>query len=146
MLIGIRQGGAPAHTAIINHCPPYALPSCFRRCSLLCSSLFSKILLSLGIYLNVEVLGDSGLYVLTLVRGSRRLFVSWPAVCCCCRRPWGAWSRLRPGVASAVLLVLVRANLGSKGESLGLLAQAAFAIGFLDTSWDFNRCEVQTEN
>ena len=23
------------------------------------------------------------------------------------------------------------------------MAQAAFAIGFLDTSWDFNRCEVQ---
>ena len=69
-----------------------------------------------------------------------------PLVCCCCRRLRGAWSRLRPGVASAVLLVLVRANLGSKGESLGLLAQAAFAIGFLDTSWDFNRCEVQTEN
>ena len=93
-----------------------------------------------------EVVGDSGFYVLTLVAGQGACLCLGLLSVCCCRRPWGAWSRLRPGVASAVLLVLVRANLGSKGESLGLLAQAAFAIGFLDTSWDFNRCEVQTQN
>ena len=62
------------------------------------------------------------------------------------RRP-----RVAPGAAAglAVRLVLVRAILGSKcecGFSLGLLAQAAFAIGFLDTSWDFNCCEVQKQN
>ena len=76
------------------------------------------------------------------VRGCVALFVVSVAL----RRP-----RVAPGAAAglAVRLVLVRVNLGSKcecGFSLGLLAQAAFAIGFLDTSWDFNRCEVQKGN
>ena len=53
----------------------------------------------------------------------------------------GGLVALVPRGRLAVRLVLVRANLGSKcecGFSLGLLAQAAFAIGFLDTSWEFN--------
>ena len=146
MWIGIRQGGAPTHTARIKHCSPCSP-------SLLLSSLLPPLLFPLfenpavtSAILDVEVLGDSRLYVLTLVAGQGACLCLGLLFVCCCRRHWGAWSRLRPGVASAVLLVLVRANLGSKGESLGLLAQAAFAIGFLDTSWDFNRCEVQTEN
>ena len=146
MLIGIRQGGAPTHTARIKHCPPCALPSCLRRCSLLCSPPFRKFS---GHHIEMldEVVGDSRLYLnLLLVGGTVPCSGLCRPVCCCCRRLRGAWSRLCPGVGSAVLLVLVRANLGSKGESLGLLAQAAFAIGFLDTSWDFNCCEVQKQN
>ena len=97
-----------------------------------------------------EVVGDSRLYLkLTSVGGTVPCLGLCRPVCLLLSPAPGGLVALVPQGRLAVRLVLGRANLGSKcecGFSLGLLAQAAFAIGFLDTSWDFNRCEVQTEN
>ena len=86
----------------------------------------------------VEVLGDSRLYLnLLLVGGTVPCLGLCRPVCLLLSPAPGGLVALVPRGRLAVRLVLVRAILGSKcecGFSLGLLAQAAFAIGFLDTS------------